>query len=187
MNPVSKSQSYDDHLLLFQDLKEQLLAAQKSTIKELDVPYHGAFENNKPFDWSYYNFNIHEELMALLDVFGESEIGYRGVRLISINMPFQGQNNWTGDFAKDWGSHFVFGENCCWDPPSSFNDDEITDHIWFCADVDSCPYSMYPGQDAIFSLWDGKVGNNLYDWLLEFLHYQDIGLQLINRKTEGKD
>ena len=43
------------------------------------------------------------------------------------------------------------------------------------------------GQDAIFSLWEGEIGNNLYEWLIEFLQYQDIGLQLINRKTEGKD
>ena len=126
--------------------------------------------------------------MALLDVFGESEIGYRGYLLIRIHMPFQGQNNWTGDFAKDWGSQFDFGEmDCCWDPPNSFNDDEITDHIWFSADVDACAYSMYPGQDAIFNLWGDTVGNNLYEWLLEFLQYQDVGLQLINRKTEEKD
>ena len=26
-----------------------------------------------------------------------------------------------------------------------------------------------------------------YEWLLEFLQHQDVGLQLINRKTEGKD
>ena len=183
MNPMSKTKPYNQHLLLFQDLKEQLLAAHKKKIITA-----GNFDIAKPFDWSHYNFNIHEELMALLDVFGEFSVGHRGYLLINLHMPFQGQNNWTGDFAKDWGSHFEFGETCSgWDPRNPYSDDEITDHIWFSANVHACAYSMYPGQDAIFSLWDGKVGNNLYEWLLEFLQYQDIGLQLINRKTEGKD
>ena len=183
MNPVSKSQSYDEHLLLFQNLKEQLLAAHK---KKIIIA--GNFDIAKPFDWSHYNFNIHEELMALLDVFGEFTVGHRSYLLINLHMPFQGQNNWTGDFAKDWGSHFEFGELCgCWDPRHPYSDDEITDHIWFASDVDATSYGMLPGRKEVFNLWGEVVGNNLYEWLLEFLQYHDVGFQWIKRKNEGKD
>ena len=39
----------------------------------------------------------------------------------------------------------------------------------------------------VFNISGEVVGNNLYEWLLEFLQHHDVDFQLINRNTEGKD